>query len=442
MNRNRNEVLYKFYRAVGYDYLFYTVISFLFLTQTKGLTVGQVMYTSAIYYVAFAIFEIPASFIVEKIGLKKSIVLGNLLWIIHCTIVIFANEFWMFALIEPICAFGTSLKGLSETQILYASLKKSNNTRNFSKIEGSGVAGYYAAEAISCIFIGSVFEINNYIPVLMALTVLIISFVTSMFFEEVENQSSSRVELKEFKNDFKQVIKSERIRSIFFYVVVMSGIMGVMKTLQKDAIVSLGATSMEYSYIFAVLTLCIGIGSKTQYVLEKITKRKTLTYLGYIYTILLVVLGISILVLSNTNVHIAMVVAMALLILHNLTQGVYRISVKKYLNNFTTHKIRGKILSIFYMCEGLGQGVLLLLGGIITDISDTNITFIIIGAITSVLIFFILKYMKKHLGLNPDEYPDKDIFGVHIKENKDKEEGSKMDIGQMLGEIKDNKNVN
>ena len=50
---------------------------------------------------------------------------------------------------------------------------------------------------------------------------LSISFVTSIFFEEVENQSSSRVDLKKFISDFKMIIKSNRIKAIFIYVIIL-----------------------------------------------------------------------------------------------------------------------------------------------------------------------------------------------------------------------------
>lgn len=50
---NRNEKIYPFYMMFGYDYLFYLVISFLFLTITKSFSIGQVMYLSAIFMVIF-----------------------------------------------------------------------------------------------------------------------------------------------------------------------------------------------------------------------------------------------------------------------------------------------------------------------------------------------------------------------------------------------------
>ncbi|MBR1883593.1 MAG: MFS transporter [Clostridia bacterium] len=430
---NRNESLYKFYRTVGYDYLFYTVISFLFLTITKHLSVAEVMYTSSAYALALAISQLPFSYVVEKIGLKKALVLGNLFWIISFSITIFSKHFVFFVIAEIISACGTSLKSLTETQVLYASLKKSGNRKQFAKIEGASVASYYFVEALSCLFIGTLFEISNYIPVVMTMSVLIISFVTSLFFEEVEEQSESRVDTVQFIKDFRMVLKSSRIRAIMLYVLVMSGIIGVVKTLQKDTLVSLNVSAMEYSYIFAVLTLCVGLGSKLQYVVEKFTKRKNLTYIGFAYTVLILLLGIVVLCLKDYT-KIALVISIVILIFHNLNQGLYRISVKKYMNNFTTHKVRGKILSTFYMCEGIGQAVIIAICGFVTDTFGTYASLVITGSISTILMVFVIKYMKKHLGLNPEEYLKEDIFGMDIKDEKKSEEKS-LNVNEVLKEM-------
>ena len=74
---NKNEKLFGLYRVFGYDYLFYTVIVFLYLTQTKCISVGEVMHIYAFYAVFSAIMQIPCNYLMEIIGLKKSMVLGN-----------------------------------------------------------------------------------------------------------------------------------------------------------------------------------------------------------------------------------------------------------------------------------------------------------------------------------------------------------------------------
>ncbi|MEG1705007.1 MAG: MFS transporter [Clostridia bacterium] len=409
----RNEKIYPIYRMFGYDYLFYSVISFLFYTITKGITVGQVMYLSAFSAIFIAILQVPTNYIVEKIGFKKSMILGNLFWIIHCIILIIAPSFELFALAEAICSFGTCLKGLSETQILYSSLKYTKNRKNFGKIEGKGVSYYYYFEAISALFVGALFEINNYLPMICTLTFLIISFVTSMFFENVKEEDTKKSNVKDYLKGFKLILKSKRVISIFIYAFVISGFVVVAKTLQKSTIVELQVSPIEYSLIFAVITLCVGLGSSIQYKFEKITGKKTLTVIGTSYIILICLLGIINIIITNR--YLALIFSIVILIVHNILQGIYRISIKKYMNNFTTHHIRGKILSVFYIFEAIGKSLLLFLSGLIIDKVGTNITSVIIGIIGIIVILIILKYLKKHLGLKPEQYNENDIFGMDIK---------------------------
>jgi predicted MFS family arabinose efflux permease len=413
---NRNEKIYPVYRMFGYDYLFYLVISFLFLTITKGITVAQIMYLSAFSAVFIALFQVPTNYIVEKIGLKKSMLIGNLFWVIHMIMLMVGSSFITFVMAEAICAVGSCLKSLSETQMLYASLKKTNNRKDFAKIEGKGVSWYYYLEAISAVFVGFLFQINNYLPMICTLTFGIITFVTSMFFDDIKDYMTEKSSVKEYLKGFKLVLKSKRIISIFMYSFLISALIKVTDTIQKSTIVDLGVSAIEYSFIFAVLTLCIGIGSSIQYKIEDKFKRRTLKFTGYSLTILIVLLGIFNVICLDKK--IALVISIAILIMQNILSGSYRISVKKYLNNFTTHIVRGKILSVFYIFESVGKAILLFVCGLIIDNVGTNKTSIIIGIFAMAALYLILKFMNSRLGLNAEEYDKDEIFGIEVTEEK------------------------
>lgn len=413
---NRNEKIYPIYRMFGYDYLFYLAISFLFLTITKGISVGQIMYLSAFSAIFMAIFQIPTNYIVEKIGLKKSMVFGNLLWIVHMIILMISSDFIVFVFAEAICSLGSCLKSLSETQMLYASLKETNNRKNFARIEGKGVSLYYYFEAVTAIFVGSLFQINNYLPIMLTLTFGVIAFLISLSFDDIKDYMPEKSTVKEYLKGFKLVMKSKRIISIFMFSFIMSGLVRVADTLQKSTIVELNVGAVEYSYIFAIVTLCIGVGSNIQYRIENVLKRKTLTVIGYSFASLILLLGLFNLLVKNTN--LALIISVAILIIQNVLSGAYRISIKKYMNNFTTHLVRGKILSVFYIFEGVGKALLLFICGIIIDSTTTNNTSIVLGAISLVIIFIIIRFMKKKLGLNPEEYSKDDIFGMDISDEK------------------------
>lgn len=410
---NRNEKIYPIYRMFGYDYLFYLAISFLFFTVTKGLTVGQTMYLSAFSAAFMGLFQIPTNYIVEKIGLKKSMAFGGLLWIVHMIMIMFGSNFIVFIIAEAICSLGSCLKSLSETQMLYATLKQTNNKKDFAKIEGKGVALHYYFEGITSIFVGSLFLINNYLPMVFTLTFGIIAFLISLSFDEIKDYMPEKSSVKEYLKGFKLVLKSKRIVCIFIYSFVMSGLIRVVDTLQKSTIVDLEVSATEYSLIFAVITLCIGFGSSIQHKIENVLKRKTLSVIGYLFTSLILMLGVFNLILPDKN--LALMVSILILIFQNILSGSYRISVKKYMNNFTTHMVRGKILSIFYMFEGVGKALLLFICGLVIDNTGTNNTSIVLGIFAIIVIFVITKFMKNKLGLNPEEYSKEDIFGMDIE---------------------------
>ena len=408
---DRNQKLYQIYRIFGYEYLFYTVINFLFFTITKEITVGQVMYLAGFYAAFCFIMQIPINFVIEKIGLKKAMNIGNLCWIIHILIIIITNNFYLFVIGEIFSALGTTFKTLSEQQYLYASLKQTGTRSKFSKIEGRSVGGFYIIEAISALFVGFLFEINQYIPIYLTLIFMCISFVLSLMFENIKpNYSKKKNDFIGYLKDFKMVLKSKRIKSIYIYVLCVTSIVTLTLTLQKSFVSNLEISPVIYSFILSIFTLCIGIGSRIQYKFEKKAKRKTLTYVGYVITGLIILAGILSQVLVDINKYFALIFIVLIFVIHNLGQGIYRISVKKYMNNFTTSDIRGKILSLFYIFEGIGKSVIMFLSGFIIDNIGTNYTAILIGTISTVVLFYILKYMKKHVGLNEEEYLPEDIW--------------------------------
>lgn len=411
---NKNEKLFGLYRVFGYDYLFYTVIVFLYLTQTKGISVGEVMYISAFYAVFSAIMQIPCNYLMEIIGLKKSMVLGNVFLIIHCLIYIFSPKFEFFVVAELFCAIGFCLKNISESPMLYSSLKRSGRENYFGKIEGKTVSKFFYIEAITSCFVGVLFSVNNYIPIICTLISLIIALVISTKFNDVEIQrEDEKHNLKHYFNGIKLVMKSKRVISIFLYVFVVTGLIEVIKVIQKESVVNLQVNSIQYSLIFALLTFCMGIGSSMQYRIEKYTKRKTLTVIGILISTLLVILGFFMNVFDVSKFLVYSVII--ILVIQNVLQGTYRISIKKYLNNFTTSKIRGKIFSIFYIFEGVGKALILFLSGTIINKIGSNYTAIIIGLIAFLLIIYVTEFMKKRLGRDPYEYDSDDIFGADIK---------------------------
>ena len=75
--RKYNARLYPLYKMCAWDLLFYYAIAFVFLVQTKGMSPAEVMLTDAIYPFLKLIFQMPGLIIIDKLGKRKSLIVGN-----------------------------------------------------------------------------------------------------------------------------------------------------------------------------------------------------------------------------------------------------------------------------------------------------------------------------------------------------------------------------
>ena len=90
--RKQNMKLYSMYRAISMDILFYYAIEFLFLTQVKNIDPADVVLIDSFYYLFNMFSQIPATFIIEFLGRKNSIILGNILNCLYLVMVMMSGS--------------------------------------------------------------------------------------------------------------------------------------------------------------------------------------------------------------------------------------------------------------------------------------------------------------------------------------------------------------
>ena len=118
----KNVKIFPIYKMISWDLLFYFPIIFLFLTQVKGLTASQVLFADAFYTLANTFWQIPVTRLVDKIGKKNSLIIGNILYSLSILAMIFMKDYYELLIIQFIYALGYTIKGICETNILYDSL--------------------------------------------------------------------------------------------------------------------------------------------------------------------------------------------------------------------------------------------------------------------------------------------------------------------------------
>lgn len=409
-----NVSIYKKYKLFSYDLLFYYAIEVLFFTIVKKFSVSDIMYLSSIYTISAFFWQLIGGNIVEKLGLKKSIISGNIFVAFSIFLYIISNTFFMYAIANFFLALGFSLKSLSEGSLLYSSLKKLDRRKDFTKVEGMSNAKYYYFDAISSIVSGFLFVINGYLPFIFSFICALISLALSFKFKDLKEEKDyeESLSLKDAFRATREVISSKRSKAILIFSFAFWGMISVVNTLYKAIVLDIGIKEEYSTIVVAIVTIFVGFGSRCVNGIEKRLKNKTLTVFVYFFFLSSIILGI--LGIYNKLSLGTLSCMLICLCVIGLVQGAYRVAIKKYVLSFTNHNMRIKITSAYYVFENLGKAITLLVSGLILEFINNSVTCLVFSVFSFFIMILILKYLKGKLGLKPEEYSKRDINYTNI----------------------------
>ena len=415
-SRRKNAKLYPIYKMFSWDLLCYYSIEFLFYTMTKGITASQLLIVDAFYILFEIICQIPAVAICDLFGRKKSLIIGNVLLVVHMLMLIFIPGMIGVIISNFICALGYSIKCISESNLLYDSVATRGGEGLYSKIEARGGSWYYYLDGILCLSAGYLFVINNYLPMIICLICLIISTILSFRFIEIQKTTDSvskngfKKVLKEYSSDLKKsvkfIFKSNRMKAYILFGAVFYGTITIIDLYNSNLLVEKGVSEEQYSIIFAVLTLIAGIAVTFTKKIHKKFRNRTLTFISMLYIGACLVIGISANVLNN-NLSIPIILIMFAIL--RITSSVWYIIKEKYLKNFTTEEMRNRISFTYELTVSVIASIMSVIGSFILNIFDVENAFLLMALALFIIIVLTLDYMRNRFGLKPKQYSKEDI---------------------------------
>lgn len=333
------------------------------------------------------------------------------------TIILFCPNFIWLLLSQGICAMGFGLKGIAESNLLNASLPKTDRKGEiFSKIDGGGYSKFCFIGAISVLISGFLYATNPYIPIFLCLGANLLALIIAMNFIDIEkeNETKEKKEIKEevktilcdLKDGFKFIFKSKRVRTLLLFLGVLWGIIDTFATYQETLLKELQIPSYYIGFILAGFQMLVGIFSTKSIEFNKKYKNHSLTYIGLILTLGSVILGVTIL---NIPFEIKLMIVTIVFIARAYAKGLYQVLKKRYMNNFADNKILPKIYSVNGIMANLSRMIIGVIASSILNRTSIFNAVLILGGICTVFVIVMAIYSKSRLGLKPEEYEAKDI---------------------------------
>ena len=321
--------------------------------------------------------------------------------------------------------FGWVIKSIAEPSLLYDSIEITKGKKSFSKIDSKGVSLFYYFEGVASVVTGFLYVINPYLPMFISFGFCLIGSLLATRFVEInlpsENKASKGASVatmlksyvSELRHAFKYIFKSKRLRSLLLFSTIFVGINNLLGTYRKSLLKDLNVPAQYFGIILSVFTIITGISSSRQSKFHNKFKNKTLSLLALLTVIPCIAIGIITFVSLPANVILVSV--LILFALQFIAKGPHSTLLKKYTNNFSTPEIRTKIYSANELVDSIGRTIIVFFGGVLLNYMNTAAAIMIIGVLFTIIMMWIINYMKPRLGLNPEQYKKEDISYVPLK---------------------------
>lgn len=358
--RKKNMKLYPLYRMWGVDIVFLYAIRMLFLTQVKGFSSQEVVFTISLYALFMVILQVPATILIKKIGYVKSAFLSNIFNIIYITLLIFSTNLPMLIFAEFVSALTFAVKDVAEPSLINNSIPKTKKKGNiYSKLEGKGTSRYNFLNGIADIISGSVYLINPYLPLILAICCSVIACIIILQFEELSpKQNKTKKEehiikdyISDLKISFKFILQSKRLRCLLIYSGLFWGLRCLVVNYKDSILVEIGTSAAIIGIVSALLEISAAIAAKKQGKFHKKFRNKSLTYIAMSFALCTIFSGL-IVIFSAPFVLELVIIVLSFIIISadNVMSGIL---VNRYLANFSTPDILLKIYSANAMARNL-----------------------------------------------------------------------------------------
>lgn len=205
------------------DLLFWIAINTIFLTTVKHFTASQISLLTSIALFSSIILQNLVFKIIKKIGNIKSVRIGLIMLFIASFTITFGKTFIMVEIGYIFYYTAYLFKGM-DTVILKNNLKYLGKEEDFIKIQSKGSTIYAIITMVIAFIAGLLFNINNYLPMLICISICIFNIFFSFFLYEAELPS------KDSQNRLKY-----KWTKIIVYVILLYGLLfSLLDTSQEN----------------------------------------------------------------------------------------------------------------------------------------------------------------------------------------------------------------
>lgn len=383
----------KYKRNILLDYM-HTVFRSLNVTQgiwliylyTRGFTIFEIALFEGIFHLASILFEIPTGVIADILGRKTSRVLGILSYFIYIALILNTNSFGLIAVAFVFCGLSYVFESGAAEAIVYDTLIEMDQEDKYMKVNGVKEAIFQIAGFVALMISGVIAEVNQEYTFYLTGVFFLIALFMIFAMKEVPIKRERKTLLELFKNQFivssKTVIKNKRL----FLIIVIGAMMAApITTIFFFMQNYFDAQNVPLSLITVYIGLHAGasaIGGIFAHRLEKkYGERKILFFIPLFMTI-----AFWLILVDN-------IIVIPFILLGTL-DSIFYVVLTDYINKIVSSEERATVMSFSGMTFSIVMIFVFTLIGLVIDVQDFRLAFMILAGIVTSFYFILLLVLK------------------------------------------------
>ncbi|MEZ5338410.1 MAG: MFS transporter [bacterium] len=136
---SRNLRLYPWYLSLTWEGLS-NAVWYLYLFSFKGLSLGEMAWLTLLGDGVIVLAEVPTGWIADRIGRRRSILIGIICQAASSLLFIAGNDFWTFWLAMAVCGLGDTFRSGADQALLYDSCRGLGREGDFRRLLSRSLA--------------------------------------------------------------------------------------------------------------------------------------------------------------------------------------------------------------------------------------------------------------------------------------------------------------
>ncbi|HLD30875.1 MAG TPA: MFS transporter [Patescibacteria group bacterium] len=363
-----------------------SVISTLFLVH-RGLSLSQVLFTAIIFSATCLLTEIPSSYLADKWGRKKIIILSLVCSLGHWIIFLFASNIFLFIIAFIFCGFSFSLMSGTDEAFVYDTTRELGEERNSLKALGRYFSGrriFKIITPILAVLIAKDLAENQFIFILMIdIAGTFLAIILSLLIVEPDRfLSVEKIEAGVMKDAFKIIRSNPSITKAIFNRTLIFIASFIIWRISSEFFVNIGVSVILVGVSVSFYQLAIFLSFRhIDKFLPRIAIERRINWLNYLFIISLASTIACLFLFPNKYL---ILILYTLGVIFETTRGAL---FSEYYNKQSCSYNRATTLSLANFMKSILDIPLLLLGAYLVTFS-VNYIFVLSFVVSLIVIIF------------------------------------------------------